>query len=273
MCTLSIQDAKRVAFECIRNYEENSSVYYLDIVKQALSHFYSSLLNAEFLAHLGYEKSSSATKESPNRRNGFIHKKVRSSFGPLDVMVPRDRDGSFSPIAVRKHSRAVTSTESKVLSMYAQGMNESDVQICIQKIYGYELPESSVNTIYERVLSDIRDTGAGNLKDQYAFACMSRIDFKLRRAAPQENDMSLYIVQGVDGKGNREILNCFLSPPNRRKTPVELLRNLELRGVRNIAVLMCLGMNMDEAEAEEVFPYSSLYCPAHSPRFNAGTVR
>lgn len=256
----NVQDCKQVAFDCIKNYEDNSTGYFQDIVKQALSNFYSSLLTAEFLAHLGYEKSSSATKESNNRRNGFIHKKVRSSVGPLDVMVPRDRDGSFSPIAVRKHSRAVTSSESKVLAMFAQGMVAEDVKVCLHKMYSYELSEEHVKIIQERVLNDIQNTSVRRLKPCYAFVSLNRIDFKIKKGyASPESEMSLFLVQGADEKGEKEILNIFLCPPNKRLGAVDLLRNLEVRGVKNIVVVMGIGVPISNEELELVYPYSSLY--------------
>lgn len=40
--------------------------------------------------------------ESANTRNGSGHKTLKSEHGELQISVPRDRDGSFEPILVKK---------------------------------------------------------------------------------------------------------------------------------------------------------------------------
>ena len=70
--------------------------------------------NAEMDAHLGYDKSSSEPKETENRRNGYGEKTIHGSFGETTIAVPRDREGSFKPIAVPKHKKDVSEIEGKV---------------------------------------------------------------------------------------------------------------------------------------------------------------
>lgn len=252
--------AKDVAMFCMKNYEDNTSAYLQDVIKNALSSFYSSILNAEFLAHLGYAKSSSASKESGNRRNGFIHKKVRSSLGPLDIMVPRDRDGSFNPIAVRKHSRAVTSTESQLLAMYARGMCDEDIMLTVQKIYGYELPAEKVQIIKQRVLADIRDSAFRPLKSVYAFVLLAKIDLKVRSFdVGRVDDISIVLAHGVDQRGHKELLDMYLVPPGPRAACMFLLDNLKQRGVEDIVVLATSGIYTKETEVHQIYPITMVY--------------
>lgn len=260
MVKINVQDSKKVAFQCIEYYEENSSTYFQYLIRQALAKFYNLLLNAEFVAHIGYEKSASTSKDTNNRRNGFIHKKVRCSFGILDIMVPRDREGTFEPISVRKHSRAVSSTESKVLSMFAQGMTQANVELCLQKMFGYELNLEKVHIIQDQVISDIKDIGVSTLKSDYAFVSINKIDFTVTKELnSSECEMSLYVVQGVDDKGNQDIIHIFLSPPHKKKSALDILRNLHARGVNNIVVVMAVGMSLDDEELSQVFPYATIY--------------
>ena len=268
MVNINIQNSKKVAFECIKHYEDNSSTYFQDLIRQALGKFYNLLLNAEFIAHIGYEKSASTAKESSNRRNGFIHKKVKSSFGIVEIMVPRDRDGSFEPISVRKHSRAVSSTESKVFSMFAQGITQANVELCLQKMFGYELPAQSVHLIQEQVLSSIKDMGVSTLKSEYAFVSINKLDFTVvKEINANECDLSLYVVLGVDEQGNKDILHIFLSPPYKKKSSLDILKNLQARGVKNIVVIMSLGIGLNTEDLEQVFPYTSLYLSNVAPKF------
>lgn len=267
MVNINIQESKKIAFDCIRYYEANSNCYFQDLLGLALAKFYNLLLNAEFIAHIGYAKSSSTTKDTANRRNGFTHKKVRSSFGTLEILVPRDRDGTFEPISVRKHSRAVSSTESKVLSMFAQGMSQDNIELCLERMFGYELPIDKVSCIKDKVLSAIKDVGLGALKQEYAFVSINKLDFTVIKEKSGSNcDLSLYVVQGVDNKGNKEILHAFLSPPQKKKSAVDILQNLKSRGVDNIVVIMAIGIGLKSEDLEQVFPYSSIYYSNIAPK-------
>lgn len=253
-------ETKNLALRCVKLYESNPSSYVQDVVKHALSSFYSYLLNAEFLAHIGYEKSSSGTKESMNRRNGFVKKKVRSSFGPLEVMVPRDRDGSFSPIAIRKHCRAVTNSESNVLCIYARGLSENDVNVCLQNMYGYEVVPERLRIITDKVKHDMVAIGERELAPIYAFVLVVRLEFAVNvPEAMAPDDYALYMVQGVTVSGRSEILDFFLCPPAPKTSCLTILERLRDRGVEDIVVLVAEGLAVKERDVQSVFPSTIVY--------------
>ena len=81
------------------------------------------MLNAEMDAHLGYDKNSSESKDTSNRRNGYGEKNTRFFLVETTISVPRDREGSFEPVVVKKHQKDVSEIEGKFLAMYARGMS------------------------------------------------------------------------------------------------------------------------------------------------------
>ena len=101
-----------------------------DIVEQ--------MLEKEMEEHLGYKKHSNKGDNSGNSRNGKIFKKVQSSFGPVELDVPRDRNSEFEPIVVKKRQHTISSFDDKIISMYARGMTTRDIQDHVQEIYGAE---------------------------------------------------------------------------------------------------------------------------------------
>jgi hypothetical protein len=66
-------------------------------------------LEAEMSEHLGYEKHAASTSE--NARNGTRAKTVLTEVGPVQIDVPRDRDGSFDPKIVKKRQRRLTGVD------------------------------------------------------------------------------------------------------------------------------------------------------------------
>jgi putative transposase len=59
-------------------------------------------LEAEMTEHLGYDKHDPMGRNGGNSRNGTRTKTVVTEIGPVDIEVPRDREGSFEPVIVRK---------------------------------------------------------------------------------------------------------------------------------------------------------------------------
>jgi putative transposase len=71
--------------------------------------------------HLGYEPYEALGQNSGNGRNGGYQKTVKTDVGPVELRMPRDRDGTFDPVTVPKHLRRLEGLGANVLSLYAKG--------------------------------------------------------------------------------------------------------------------------------------------------------
>jgi transposase-like protein len=54
-------------------------------------------LETEMCEHLGYDKHDPMGRNGGNSRNGTRAKTVLTEIGPVEIEVPRDRDGTFEP--------------------------------------------------------------------------------------------------------------------------------------------------------------------------------
>jgi putative transposase len=86
-------------------------------------------MSAELDHHLGYQVGGKPPTGQTNRRNGKTRKTLRSDVGPIEIDVPRDREGSFDPQIVGKHERHFNGFDDKILSMYARGMSVRDIRL------------------------------------------------------------------------------------------------------------------------------------------------
>ncbi len=109
------------------------------------------MLKAELDEHLGYEKHDQGMKETTNRRNGSTTKKVRAHAGEVELNIPRDREGSFEPQAVKKGQSDLSDIQGKVLSMYAKGMSDRDISAIVEDIYGFSVSHETISRIVERI--------------------------------------------------------------------------------------------------------------------------
>jgi transposase-like protein len=94
-------------------------------------------MQAELTEQIGYGKNESGEKTTANRRNGKSSKTLRSDQGPMEIEVPRDRDGELEPQIVGKHQREWRGFDDKILSMYSLGMSTQGIQENLKEIYNF----------------------------------------------------------------------------------------------------------------------------------------
>ena len=104
-----------------------------ELVKGLLQASINAGLQAEMDAHLGYSHSDRNTKaqvktsQENNHRNGSYIKTVNSGYGAVEVTVPRDRAGTFTPRMVPKGAHRLTELDDMIVSPYAGGMTVRDI--------------------------------------------------------------------------------------------------------------------------------------------------
>lgn len=115
-------------------------------------------LEAELDDELGYSKYDYRNKDTDNSRNGHSTKTMKTSFGEVDIDVPRDRKGEFEPQLVKKQQTSLSGDiEEKILSMYAKGMTTRDIDAHIREIYGLEVSDSTVSRITDKILPVVKE--------------------------------------------------------------------------------------------------------------------
>ena len=133
--------------EKIRELLQMASIGSMDdiqnLFKETIAEFMENGLEAELDEDLGYSRYDYKNKATDNSRNGHSSKTLRTSFGDVEVSVPRDRKGEFEPQVLKKGQTSISQdVEEKILSMYAKGMTTSDIEAHIQDIYGISVSDS-----------------------------------------------------------------------------------------------------------------------------------
>ena len=108
-------------------------------------------LEAEMDEALGYGKYNNMDKNNDNSRNGYSKKTVKTELGPVQINIPRDRNGDFEPKIVPKHQRSVNGIEDKILGLYATGMTTRDISEQIKELYGVDISAETVSNITNRI--------------------------------------------------------------------------------------------------------------------------
>ena len=180
------------------------------LLKQLTKRLVERVLEAELTAHLGYAPHVRHGTAEHNTRNGKGHKTVQTDTGPLDLTVPRDRNGSFTPQLVPKRERRLEGFDAKVLSLYARGLSTREIQGHLAELYGTEVSPTLISTITDAVLEDVRTWQARPLASVYPILYFDALFVKSRQEGPVQTK-AVYLALGVTMDGEKELLGLWLS--------------------------------------------------------------
>ena len=151
------------------------------LFKETIAEFMENGLDAELDDELGYSRYDYKNKNTDNSRNGHSSKTLRTSFGDVEVSVPRDRQGEFEPQLLKKNQTSISQDiKEKILSMYAKGMTTSDIETYIRDIYGVEVSDTTVSRITDKILPIAKEWQQRPLESIYAVVFMDAIHYHVR---------------------------------------------------------------------------------------------
>ena len=207
-----------------------------NLVKDLFADTIQELLEAEMDHSLGYEKNDATNKETDNRRNGHTKKTVRSDYGEVELTIPRDREGEFEPLIVKKHQKNVTGIEDQIIALYAKGVSTREIQDHLQNLYGIDVSAALISNITNKIVPMLKEWQNRPLQDVYAIAFLDAIHFKVRQDGQIVNKAA-YMVIGVDLDGNKDVLGIWIGENESAKFWLSVLNELRNRGVSDILIV------------------------------------
>lgn len=148
-------------------------------MKEFIAEIVNGSLECELDDELGYDKYDIENKETNNSRNGFGQKTLQTSYGEVDIKVPRDRQGEYEPKLIGKHKTMLNNeVERKIISMYANGMTTGDIEAHIRDLYGLDISDSRIT---DKILPIAKDWHARPLESIYAVVYMDAIHYHVRQ--------------------------------------------------------------------------------------------
>ena len=169
-----------------------------NLFKETIAEFMENGLEAELDDELGYGKYDYRSKSTDNSRNGHSSKTLRTSFGDVEVSIPRDRKGEFDPQILKKNQTSISQDiEEKILSMYAKGMTTGDIEAHIQDIYGISVSDSTVSRITDKILPIAKEWQQRPLESIYAVVFLDAIHYHVRSEGQivKKGDFSASVTQ------------------------------------------------------------------------------
>lgn len=221
-------------------------------------------LNAELDDHLGYDRHQPS--DNPNYRNGYSSKTLITDDGQFEVDVPRDREGSFEPQIVKKHQTRMTAMDDKIHCLYAKGMTTREIVDTFKEMYDADVSPTLISKVTNAVIEQVVEWQSRPLDAIYPIVYLDCIVVKVRQDKRVMNK-SIYLALGINMDGQKELLGMWLAENEGAKFWLNVLTELQNRGVKDILIACVDGLKGFPEAIGSVYPETQIQlCIVHMVR-------
>jgi len=221
-------------------------------------------LNAELDDHLGYDKHE--VTDASNSRNGYTSKTILTEDGPFEIDTPRDRNGDFEPKLIKKNQRRMPSVQDKVMHFYTRGLSTREIADTFKDLYDADVSPALISNITNAVIDKVIEWQSRPLDAIYPIVYLDCIVLKIRQDKRVINK-SVYLALGVNLEGQKELLGMWLSENEGAKFWLNVLTELQNRGVKDILIACVDGLKGFPDAINTVYPDTHIQlCIVHMVR-------
>jgi putative transposase len=220
-------------------------------------------LEAELSDHVGYERGDADASLFPNSRNGTSPKTVSSEIGDVELAIPRDRNGSFTPQLIPKGSRRLGGLDEMIISLYAGGMTVRDIQHHLVSTLGTELSHETISKVTDQVAEEVVAWQRRPLEPLYPVMYLDALVVKVKDGAHVRNKAA-HIAVGVDMDGIKHVLGIWVQTSEGAKFWAGVCAELANRGVKDVLIVCCDGLTGFPEAIEATWPNTTVQtCVVH----------
>lgn len=232
-------------------------------MKQALME---RILAGELTEHLGYAPGAERPTGAQNARNGSTPKTILTDDGAVPIAMPRDRDGTFTPILIPKHARRLPRFDQNVLSLYARGMSVREIQAHLEELYQVEVSPSLISAVTDEVLEEVTAWQQRPLEACYPVVFFDALRVKIRDEGVVRAK-AVYLALGITRTGQRDVLGLWIEQTEGARFWHRVMTELQARGVGDILVALIDGLPGFPEAISAVFPQTQVHtCVVHVVR-------
>ena len=258
---------KEILDELLKEYKGPDDFFGPDgLVKQLSKALIERVMQAELTEEIGYEKSASGEKETANRRNGNSTKTLRTDQGPMEVEIPRDRDGEFEPQIIPKHQREWRGFDDKIHSMYGLGLSTKAIQENLKDIYNVDVSPELISRVTDEVKGLVEEWRNRPLESFYPVMFFDALRVNIRDEG-HISKKAVYLALAIRLDGQKELLGMWIERNEGSKFWMGILNELKHRGVQDVLIAAVDGLTGFPDAINAVFPETEVQlCMVHMVR-------
>lgn len=210
------------------------------------------ILDMEQTVFLDYEKWDPAGYNSGNSRNGYYTRTFQTTYGPIEVKIPRDRLSEFQQQLIPAYKQTSGELEAMVIQLYRKGITTREISDLIEKMYGHHYSATSVSNLAKLVDKDVKAFHERQVQAKYVAIYCDATFINVRRDTVSKE--ALHLLVGIDAEGYKEVLDYALYPTESSENYKEMLQDLSERGLKQVLLFISDGLVGLPNAVTDVFP-------------------
>lgn len=223
-----------------------------EIIRNELESAINQLLKTELTIFLDYERYDPVGYNSGNSRNGSYTRKIKTIYGEINVIVPRDRNGEFIQQTVPPYKRQTDDLETTILQLYSKGITTSEIAELIDKMYGHAYTPQTVSRITQSVESSVEAFHQRLLSKRYVAIYGDATYLNVRRDSVSKE--ALHILIGITQEGHKEVLDYRIYPQESASNYREMFQDIQGRGCKEVLLFITDGLTGIRDACLEIYP-------------------
>lgn len=259
--------SKKLLDELLQDYKSPKDILGEEgLLKQLTKAVVERALSSEMTEHLGYSKNDPKGHKSGNSRNGSTTKKLTTDLGDIDLTVPRDRNGKFTPQIVRKGQRRIDGFDDKIIALYARGMSTRDIQSQLQELYGASVSPELISRVTDGIVDAMQQWQNRPLERLYTIVYLDALWIKVRHQG-RVLKKAVYLAIGINEEGIRSVLGFWIHVGEGAASWMNVIAELQHRGVEDILIACVDGLKGLPEAVGAIFPKTEVQlCVVHMIR-------
>ena len=243
-----------------------------DLLRKELQQAVNNLLEAELTAFLGYDPYARNGWNTGNSRNGAYFRKVDTQFGPIEVQVPRDRNGQFHQHTLPDYKQHSDILESMIIKLYSKGVTTREIADLIEKMYGSHYSPAQVSNISKQMIPKVEAYHKRKLSDKFFCVYLDATYLPLRRETFERE--AVYIAIGIKPNGHKEVIDYCIAPSENIEVWTDMLQNMKSRGLKQVELFLSDGVVGMKTALARTYPKAHFQrCLVHVMRNICAKVR
>jgi putative transposase len=228
------KDHRRLAEEVVQGILLDDASFLKEIVERVIQE----LLETEMTEHVGaapYERVVGRT----GHRNGHKPRTLRTRVGTLNLMVPQDREGTFSTRLFARYQRNEKALVLALMEMYVEGVSTRKVTEITEALCGTSFSKSLVSSLAGRLDSELKAWRSRRLEAEAYPYLFVDARYEKARVGHRVVSQGVLVVSAVrEPDGFREIVAVEVSDTESEASYQELFRSLKARGLRGVELVV-----------------------------------
>lgn len=223
-----------------------------DFLKPLVTKILQEVLEEEMNMTIGaghYERNSVRS----GYRAGYYSRQFITRVGPLDLRIPRDRDGNFSTSLFERYERSEKALLTALVEMYVQGVSTRKIKAITEELCGQEFSASSISMMNKSLDKQLKAFSQRKLEVPYPYIILDAKYEKIRDNGIVHSQAVL-IALGVNEDGKREVLNIEMSNKESLSSWKDFLLSLRKRGLHGVEFVISDQHQGLKNAIREIFP-------------------